>query len=231
MAENIKMEDLVEEVVPTSETTEEEQVETEAEVETEADETTEPDPLKAELDRVTGKGRTEEEKAAYTFKKQAERLVALGKDPASILGIKPAEVVTEENEDDKPVTLGMLKKIQQESASKTALQLADEITNVTERELVKHHLTNTIKATGNPNEDLRNARALVNSVKNTKIIEEAGRKPAVKNHSSASGADATKKESVVLTPEELQVMRISGLTVQEILDARAGKQFKFGQNK
>src|ERR1035437_4865765 len=118
---DLKMEDLVEkkEVTPASE----EKVETKVE-ETKVE--TEQDPLKTELERVQKSKYSDEEKAEFTFKKQAERLKALGKDPASILGIEK-----DEDEDDTLLTVGMLKKMQQETASKTALQQADEIQNET----------------------------------------------------------------------------------------------------
>src|ERR1035437_529481 len=169
---DLKMEDLVEkkEVTPASE----EKVETKVE-ETKVE--TEQDPLKTELERVQKSKYSDEEKAEFTFKKQAERLKALGKDPASILGIEKSD---EEDGDDTPLTVGMLKKMQQETASKTALQQADEIQNETERELVKFHLQNTIKSTGTPTEDLKLARALVNSVKNSQIMEENNRKGTAK---------------------------------------------------
>jgi hypothetical protein len=152
------MEDFVEKVDSTSETTPDT---------TGEPETIEQDPLKIELERVKG-GRTEEEKAEFTFKKQAERLQALGKDPADILGIKK-EPKEEVEEDDKPVTIGMLKKMQQDTASKTAIQLANDISNETERELAKWHLENTIRSTGNPTKDLELALNLVNGVKKAKL--------------------------------------------------------------
>lgn len=186
MSDTIKMEDLVEkEVDPTSEPTEE--VEAEEEVQTETEAEPEQDPLKTELERVQKVGRTEKEKAEFSLRKNAERVKALGGDPNSILGIEEDNF---EEEDDQPVTLGMLKKMQQESAAKTALQQAEEISNETERELVKYHLQNSIRSTGNPTEDLKLARALVNAVKNTKIIEEATRKSPAKTHSSGNGSPA-----------------------------------------
>lgn len=221
MNENIKMEDIIE--VPTSDTTEEETVET-TEIQPEQD------PLKTELDTIQRKqGRSEKEKAEFTLKKTAERVKELGGDPNSILGIEMKEVV-EPDEDDMPVTVGMLKKLQQQTTFKTALQEAEEIPNETERELVKYHLENTIKSTGNPSEDLRLARALVNSVKNTKIIEEVARKGQPKDHSTSSGVDANQDKETIFTEEEKQMMKAPFLlTEKDVLDARAGKKFNFKQ--
>lgn len=199
MSANIKMEDLVEKVVPTSDTTEETPVVVEEPVK-EPEITPEQDPLKIELERVTKVGRTEKEKAEFTLKKTAERIKELGGDPNSILGIEKEET---NEDDDQPLTIGMYKKIQQVSAAKSASQLAEEIQNETERELVKYHLENSIKSSGIPSEDLKLARALVNAVKNTQIIEEAKRKPVAKTHSSGSGNPAIDNEvKGELTPDE-----------------------------
>lgn len=214
---DIKMEDIIEKPESTSD---EAQVEETNEVES-----TEQDPLKTELEKVQRTGRTELEKATFSLKKNAERLKELGGDPNTILGI---EKETLETEDDKPVTLGMLKKIQQENAAKSALQMAEEINNETERELVKYHLQTTIKSTGIPAEDLKIARAIVNSVKNSQITEELGRKPNAKTHSSSSGVDAKQEKEVVFTSEELRMMSSPfNVTKDEILAARQGKKFSF----
>lgn len=207
--ENIKLEDIVE--APTSEA---ETVETEETTE----ESTEQDLLKTELERVKKTSRTEPEKAAFTLKKNAERVRELGLDPKQILGIKDDV----EDEDDAPVTVGMLKKIQQESTVKTALQLAEEIQIPVERELVKYHIENTIKSTGNPSEDLRLARAIVNSAKNSQIIEEAQRKVGAKTHSSSSGAPSNSEEKEPeLTQDELAFMRPPfNLTKEQVIKSR-----------
>jgi len=221
--ENIKMEDLVEKVDSTSETTE--QVETEVEVETETTVETEQDPLKTELEKVQKRSKySEEEKAEFSFKKQAEKLKELGKDPASILGIKD-EV---EDDDDRPLTIREYKQMMAGSVAKTALQEAESIQNETERELIKYHLKNTIKSTGVPSEDLKLARALVNAVKNTQVIEEVSRKTPAKTHSNSSGVDAKQVVEFKPTAEELSMMRPPfNMSQAQILEARAGKKFSF----
>jgi len=212
MTDTIKEEDLIrkEDLTP----------ETSQEVETIETETSEQDPLKTELERVQQTGRTEKEKAEFTLRKNAERVKALGGDPTSILGIE--KEVDIEDEDDKPVTLGMLKKMQQETASKTALQLAEEISNETERELAKWHLQNTIKSTGNPAKDFELSLSLVNAVKNKQILEEIGRKGPAKTHSSGSSAPAkTEGNEIELTKDELAFMNPPfNLSKEEILKAR-----------
>lgn len=210
MSENIKMEDLKETPVDsTSESTEPEEV---------VESTTEQDPLKTELERVHKKTtRSEIEKAAFSLKKTAERLKELGGDPTEILGIEKDV----ETDDDKPVTVGMLKAMQSQNATKTAMELADDIQDETEKELTKYHLANSIKSTGNPTEDLSLARAIVNSVKNKQVIEEIKRKVPAKTHSSASGVPAKHTEVQELTPEELAFTRPPfNLTKEQILKIR-----------
>jgi hypothetical protein len=210
----VRLEDIKEEVVPTSETTEE--TTEESQVDETTQEETEQNLLKIELDRVKNNkvGRTELEKASFTLKKTAERVKELGGDPAFALGVnnkaknENIDDDIEEDEDNKPLTIGMFKKIQQQNVVETAINLAEEIPDEIEKELVKHHLENTIKTTGNPKEDLRLARALVNSVKNVQIQEQKNIKPIAKNHSSGSSAPAKVNEtSQELTAEELMYTR------------------------
>lgn len=182
----------------------------------------EQDPLKNELSRVQNIKKptyTEKEKAEYTLRKNAERVKELGGDPTSIIGVDSGDI----DEDDKPMTVGMFKRQQQEIASRSALQLADEITNETERELIKYHIQNTIRPTGNPNEDLRIARTLTNAAKNAQIMEEANRKGQAKSYSSGSSADA-KYDAVAsqeLTKAEQRfLLKPYKMTKEQIIKAR-----------
>jgi len=199
MSEEIKQEDII--TTPTSEVIEQ-------------------DPLKEELERVTkNQGRSEAEKAAFSLKKTAERLKELGGDPLSV--IQP-EYDEEEEEDEKPVTIGMLKKLRQEESLKTSIQLANDIEGETERELTIFHLNNSIKSTGNPQEDLRLARAIVNSSRNGKIVEELSRKSEPKTFSSSAGAPANvTPQTEELTEAELQFTKPPfNLTKEQVLKSR-----------
>ncbi len=222
--ENIKMEDIVDKVDSTSETTETQETEAKAEV-------TEQDPLKTELEKVQKKSKyTELEKAEHALKSTAERLKILGGDPNTILRIEKETPGIDE--DDTPLTVGMLKKLQQENASKSALEEADEISNETERELVKFHLQNTIKSTGSPKEDLKLARALVNAVKNTQIIEEVNRKTPPKTYSNSSGAPAKQEVEVTYSQAELDMMKPPfSMSPAQVLAAREGKKYSFKNSK
>ena len=212
--ENLKKEDLIEkkEVTPAPE-------EKKDEVIVPKTDTSQPDPLKTELEKVQNRGgRSELEKASFSLKKNAERVKELGGEPDVVLGIAKED----SPDDDAPITVGMFKKLQAEVATKTATQLAGEIENETERELTLFHLNNSIKSTGNPNEDLRLARALVNDVKNRQILEEIARKNPPKTHSNASGVDAiVNYDDTELTPQEKLFMgKPFNMTKEAIIKTR-----------
>lgn len=202
--ENENQEDIEETVLPSD-------TDQEIEETVDTDESIEQDPLKTELEKVQRKGRTRAEKLLYTRNRIDQQL----KDE----GIDIDE--TPEADDDQPVTMGMLKKLQAQTATKTALQLADDVTNETERELLKYHIDNTIKSTGNPQQDFELARTLVNAVKNTQIMEQANLKPVAKTHASSSGAPAKIEKQPSFTTEELSFMKPPfNLTKEQIIAAR-----------
>jgi hypothetical protein len=172
-------------------------------------------PIKKELDKVKGKtaGKTELEKALFTKQQIDKRIKELSGEE----GIETPQ----EEDDDTPVTVGTLRKMEKEKAQKTALTMAEEITDADEKELVMHHIQNTIRPSGNPAEDLRLARAIVNSVKNTQILEEVKRKPTAKTHSSGSGAPARQEESFEPTKDEQVFMSAPfNLTKEQVIAAR-----------
>lgn len=196
---------------------------TEAEPETPSEgEQAEPsqDPVELELKKVKQPKRTKAEKIRFSIKKMQEQLASLGE-------IDETNVEEEPLEEDKPVTLGMLKKLESEKAQKTALQLADSIENANERELAKHYLENTIKPSGNPEADFKTALALVNSVRNSKIAQEATRKPQA-SRLGTGGAPAKQETEFNPTAEEANMMKWAGLTKEDILKARQRSQE--GQN-
>lgn len=166
------------------------------------------DPIKAELERVKGQthGKTPQEKAAFAFKLQAQKLKEQGIDVADILGIKPqTEEVEDSEEEEKPLTRKDLEAIlsQVKPKEKTASELANEIESESERELTLYYLDNVIKSSGNAAEDLRNAKTMVNSVRNSKILEMNSLRPEAKTYSSASSVEIKKTtDNIQLTPEE-----------------------------
>lgn len=198
-------EDLVDEEVVLPTDTEE----VEEEVEETPEESTQ-DPLETELNKVKNKGRTKAEKLLYTKKRVEEQLRELGIEEDT------------EDDDDQPVTMADLKRFQAQNAQKTALDLASSVTNETERALIEYHLENTIRSTGNPQEDFQLAQGLVNAVKNKQIIDETIRKPQAKTHSSGSGAPAkvAKPQDELNAVEKQFLSAPFNLTKEQIIAAR-----------
>lgn len=177
------------------------------------------DILKQELEKVSGK-KSELEKAIYKQKQIEKRIEEL-------TGHKKEEELSDED-DDKPLTIGQFKKLQQKEATHSALQLADDIEEEYERELVKHYLSNGIK-TGDPKQDLAIARAYVNSKKNTMVIEESQRQKTAKSFSKGNSAPAkTEEPDIELTANEQYFLRAKKsdgtplMTIEDIKKARKG---------
>jgi dTDP-4-amino-4,6-dideoxygalactose transaminase len=112
----------------------------------------------------------------------------------------------------------MLKKLTAERSQKTAVDLAQELSNPVERELVKFHIENTIRPSGDAATDLKNARLLANSVRNQQILSEVTRKPTAQSHSGASSAPPTQKDSntIELSKEEMMIKQWGGLTDDDV---------------
>lgn len=183
------------------------------------------DSLKAELDKVRQKSspKSEEEKAEYTFKSVAKRLQDLGKDPAELLGIKREEEV---EEDEKPLTRKDLEAIMSKIGQpnqKSAIDMVNEISNETERELHQYYLENIIKPSGNPVDDFNNAKAIVESITLRKQLELQRLRPDVKTHSSASSVQInTQQVNLELSADEKMLLDHSKglLTKDDIIASR-----------
>jgi len=123
-------------------------------------------------------------------------------------------------DDDTPVTVGMLDKLNKEKSKKTALDLAESIKDETERELAKHYIQNRIVPSGNPEEDVKLARAAINSLKNAQIAEELARKG--NNGKPFAPSNPAKHETVFTpTPEETVFMSAPyNMTKDEVIKAR-----------
>ena len=166
------------------------------------------DPIKAELDRVKGQthGKTPQEKAAFAFKLQAQKLKEQGVDVADILGIKPqVNEEQDEPEEEKPLTRKDIETLlsQVKPKEKSAVELIqEEQISESEKELATYYLENVIKSSGNAQEDIKNAKLMVNSVRNSKIMEMNSLRPEAKSYSSASSIEISKKQDIQLTQEE-----------------------------
>ncbi len=177
------------------------------------------DPVKKELEKVKKKGLTKLERLKFTKDKINQQIVDEEKE---------AGIESEENDDDKPVTKGELKEIQKGKDKKKALDLADKIEVESERDLTKHYLENKIVPSGNPEEDVKNARALVNSLKNSQIATELDRKNNPSDHSSGNGAPAHIEEVFEPTPDEQEIMKHYGLSEDDVKKARKKSQEEQG---
>lgn len=146
--------------------------------------------------------RSEKEKAEFSLKKTAERLVELGGDPSEALNLKnlPNEI-----SDDTPLTLGKLKEIQKSEAHKTALEMAETLPD-NEKEEVKTLLRDNIKPSGNAENDLKIARAAVNATHNAQIAELLSRGISPKKTAAGGSGDSPRSEEFVPTPEEKALM-------------------------
>lgn len=174
-------------------------------------------PVEVELRKEQGRiVRSEEEKAAFSLKKNFEKVKELGLDPEEILGVKPKDAPDK----DQPLTVAMLEQLQKENGKKTALQLAESIEDTKERELTKIYLENRIVPSGDAQEDLKMARALVNSVKNGQIAQLAATRGTPAAHSSSPSAPAKVEKEVELTREEQVLMAGFNLTKEQVLAAR-----------
>lgn len=179
-----------------------------------APEPSQEDPIQEELDRIESKGRSKEDKLLFTYKRVKKQLSEAGIDPDAAAP----------SDEDRPLTIRDFAAIRAIEAQETAISLADtEIADENERKLVKHHLENTIKPSGDAQTDLRNAQALVNAVKNRQLAEESGRAARARTAPSAPSAPPRQAGAEVeLTPEQAKVMKGFGLTKEEAVEALKG---------
>lgn len=164
--------------------------------------------------------RSEKEKAEYTLKKNAERVVELGGDPAETLNIRPVINLDGDLDDDRPLTVKDFRELQTQDAHKTSLQLAEELPD-DERDEVKELLQNRIKPSGDAEGDLRLARAAVNAQHNAQIAEHISNRTTPKRTAAGGSLGAPAEPEFVPTPEEALFMKHPYNTSKEkILAAR-----------
>lgn len=166
-------------------------------------------------------------------KKERTRIEKLRHTKASIEAqiaeeeVKEGIIITDDEDDSKPLTRGDLKRMQRDDSKRKSLDLANEIKDEDERSQVIEILQTRILPSGNAQKDLDFALSNVRSEKNRQIAEEASRKRNVqKNHSSGSGSPAREDEEFVPTETELRAAQIVGKKTPEdvkkfILKARA----------
>ena len=147
------------------------------------------DPVKKELEKIQKPKLTKKERLLFAKKKIDEQLK--GED-----GFDP----------DEPLTIGKYRELQTEESIQQALLKAENIEEESEKELTKHYLQNRIKPSGDADDDLRIARAAVNSLRNAQIAEEINRKVQAKTYGSPSGAPGKREEIFEATADELVFM-------------------------
>ena len=169
--------------------------------------------------------RSPEDTAAFNLKRQAEKAKELGLDPAEILGVKTHIDTNVDDEDSKPVTVGMLRDIQKKDAQISALQLADGIADEEIKNATKEYLTNNITPSGDADKDFRIALAAASASKNKQVVEMMGTYIAPKRTAAGGSAGVKVDEEFVPTQEEQVFMRPPyNLTKEKILAARITKQ-------
>mgnify|MGYP001571680714 FL=1 len=181
-----------------------------ADAEAKAAEAASQEALKKELEKANKGKFTKRERLEFEKKKIEEQLDK----------VNEAEGHTPPIDDDTPVTVGMLDKLKREQGKKTALELAEKIEDETERELAKHYIQSRIVPSGNAEEDLKLARAAINSIKNAQIAEELARKGSP--NKGAGSSQPAKHEAVFTpTPEESVFMNSPyNLSKDDVLKAR-----------
>lgn len=140
--------------------------------------------------------RTEKEKAEYNLKKNAERVKELGGNPKNVLGADSDEEVP-----------AWYKAEKAKETQKTALQLAESVTDEDTREKVKDYLQNRLVPSGNPDDDFRLALGAASASKNKQIVEEMNRYSKPRVVASGSSQPAHFEEEFVPTEDESRFMK------------------------
>ncbi len=165
--------------------------------------------------------RSETDKAAFSLRKNAERARELGLDPAEILGTKTHIETNVEDEDNKPVTVGMLRTIQRQDAQKTSLQLANDIPDAETRNAVIDALTTRLAPSGDAEDDFRFALAAVSAPKNAQILQEINRYSPPKRTAAGGSMPAHVEEEFTPTSQEAVFMAAPyNLTKEQVIAAR-----------
>lgn len=175
-----------------------------------------PNPVVTELEKEQKRNqRSEKEKAEYSLKMNAKRLQDLGGNPTEVLGIREA---SQEEDSDVP---DWYRKEKAKEAQRTALELADDIPDDADKNLVKEYLSKRIVPSGNAQDDFRLALSAVMSLKNKQVIEEIARRtpPRVV---AAGGSQPVKVEDQFAPTQEESIMMQPPYNVskEKILEAR-----------
>lgn len=139
-------------------------------------------------------------------------------------------IIIDEEDDDKLLTKGDLKRIERENAKNTALNMANDLEDESERSEVTELLQTRILPSGNPQKDLDLALSAVRSEKNKQLAAEASRRRGNSaQRSSGTGAPQREEDQFVPTENELAAASMVGKKTQVdikafVLKARAKEQ-------
>lgn len=159
--------------------------------------------------------RTKAETTAFNLKKQADEARALGLDPAEILGVKSKDEPKEDADDDTPVTVGMLKERDRQTATKSALQMAQEIADEDTRSLVTEYLQHNIVPSGNAEQDFRIALAAAAAPKNKQVLDEINRYGTPKRGTAGGSLPAKTDAEFVPTDAERNLVAGFGFSPEK----------------
>ena len=135
------------------------------------------------------------------------------------------EELNAEEDDDRPVTVGDLKKMKRDETLATSIELANDIEDEDERAQVIELLEDRITPSGDPEQDLALARGAVNSVKNAQVARELARKDTPPAHSSAPGGPGKPTDEFTPTAQEAVFMKAPyNLSKEDVVAARQKTQ-------
>lgn len=181
--------------------------------------------IEGELEKIAKEKKTKISKLKFSRNRIDEQLAEYGEE------VEPTNDNSQstDEDDNKPVTVGMLKKLNAAAGQRTALQMADTLTDEKERELVKNYLQTRIIASGDPESDFKLALSAVSSMKNSQIAQEVQRKAqgGSRTHGTGSGAPANIEQAFEPTAEESAYMRPPfNLKQADIIRARKATETK-----
>lgn len=126
----------------------------------------------------------------------------------------------DEIDDDRPVTHGDLRKMNQKAARESAVSMADAISDEADKAAVKAALAQVVHS-GDPEKDFKAAVAIANIERNSKILEEIGRRGVVRRKPTGTGAAPLIEDAFEPTNMEKMYMRPPfSLSKQDILKTR-----------
>ncbi len=120
---------------------------------------------------------------------------------------------------ERPLTVGDLQRIEARKAQATAVEMAESIEDVVARDAVKAALKRVVPS-GDPQKDFADAVSIANREKNSKVLEEIGRRGAPNQHRSGAGAPPKPSEAFVMTDDEAKFVAAGWLTVDDVKKAR-----------